>query len=93
MSNLSQSAKDSDLAQIFQEKIKKKVKIKKGEQKVLINFENLKNKGYHGFSKARVTSQGCGIVEFTDPATANFAITQLNEKNQYLGPFSRIIYD
>lgn len=40
---------------------------------------------YHGFSKARVTSAGCGLVEFTDQATAQFAISQVSQRAAYLG--------
>ena len=42
-------------------------------------------KQYHGFSKARVTSPGCGLVEFSDYVAAQYAITQLNQKSQFLG--------
>lgn len=38
---------------------------------------------YHGFAKARVTSPGCGVVEFTDPGAAQFAVGQVSQKMQY----------
>lgn len=38
---------------------------------------------YHGFSKARIVSPGCGMVEFTDPAAAQFAVSQVSQKMQY----------
>jgi len=46
---------------------------------------------YHGFSKARVTSPGCGLVEFSDYVAAQYAITQLNQKSQFLGAQSGMI--
>lgn len=46
---------------------------------------------YHGFSKARVTSPGCGLVEFSDYVAAQYAITQLNQKSQFLGAQSGMV--
>lgn len=46
---------------------------------------------YHGFSKARVTSPGCGLVEFSDYVSAQYAVTQLNQKSQFLGVHSGMI--
>ena len=48
-------------------------------------FYKIIPKQYHGFSKARVTSPGCGLVEFSDYVAAQYAITQLNQKSQFLG--------